>query len=206
MKKQIIAAFVAVVGMTTTQAQEGSFLDKVSLEAAYGYNLALSPDNIETADVSGFNTLQLGAVYQIDEIWGVRGTYSNTTFKHKDFSDAGITYNKLTAEATFNILEAINPSAMPTTAETFQLGAHAGFGLNFGKSKVTDETDSMGNFQIGVRPQYNVSQRIGIFLDGTYIMNFKQNYGYNGVGILGEEETTGSYLTGLIGVSVKLGK
>ena len=148
----------------------------------------------------------MGAVYQIDEIWGVRGTYSNTTFKHKDFNDAGITYNKLTAEATFNILEAINPSAMPTTAEAFQLGAHAGFGLNFGKSKATDETDSMGNFQVGVRPQYNVSQRIGIFLDGTYIMNFKQNYGYNGLSIPGEEETTGSYLTGLIGVSVKFGK
>ena len=205
MKKQIMAAVVAVLGITAVQAQEGRFLDNVSLEASYGYNLALSPNTaIETADFSGFNTLQLGATYQINHLWGVRGTYSNTTFNHKDLDNVGVTYNKLTAEATFNVLEAINPSTMPMQ-QAFELSAHAGLGLNFGKSKVTDATDTMANFQIGIRPQYNVTNRVGIFLDGTYIMNFKQNYGFNGMAIPGEDETTGGYVTGLIGVTVKLG-
>ena len=204
MKKQIMAAVAAVLGITAVNAQEGSFFNQVSLEASYGYNLALSPDNVDRTDFSGFNTLQLGATYQINPLWGVRGTYSNTTFKHKDNSDMGITYNKLTAEATFNVLEAINPSAMPMQ-QAFELSAHAGLGLNFGKSKVTDVTDTMANFQIGIRPQYNVTNRVGIFLDGTYIMNFKQNYGFNGMAIPGESETTGGYVTGLIGVTVKLG-
>lgn len=204
MKKQIMAAVAAVLGITAVNAQEGSFFNQVSLEASYGYNLALSPDNVDRTDFSGFNTLQLGATYQINPLWGVRGTYSNTTFKHKDNSDMGITYNKLTAEATFNVLEAINPSAMPMQ-QAFELSAHAGLGLNFGKSKVTEETDAMANFQIGIRPQYNVTSRVGIFLDGTYIMNFKQNYGFNGMAIPGESETTGGYVTGLIGVTVKLG-
>lgn len=204
MKKQIMAAVVAVLGITAVNAQEGSFFNQVSLEASYGYNLALSPDNVDRTDFSGFNTLQLGATYQINPLWGVRGTYSNTTFKHKDNSDLGITYNKLTAEATFNVLEAITPSTMPMQ-QAFELSAHAGLGLNFGKSKVTDETDAMGNVQIGIRPQYNVTNRVGIFLDGTYIMNFKQHYGFNGMSIPGEDETTGGYVTGLIGVTVKLG-
>src|SRR5690606_34708069 len=204
MKKQIMAAVAAVLGITAVQAQEGRFLDNVSLEASYGYNLALSPDNVDRTDFSGFNTLQLGATYQINPLWGVRGTYSNTTFKHKDNSDIGITYNKLTAEATFNVLEAITPSTMPMQ-QAFELSAHAGLGLNFGKSKVTDETDAMGNVQIGIRPQYNVTNRVGIFLDGTYIMNFKQDYGFNGMSIPGEDKTTGGYVTGLIGVTVKLG-
>ena len=199
-----MAAVVAVLGITAVNAQEGSFFNQVSLEASYGYNLALSPDNVDRTDFSGFNTLQLGATYQINPLWGVRGTYSNTTFKHKDNSDIGITYNKLTAEATFNVLEAISPSTTPMQ-QAFELSAHAGLGLNFGKSKVTDETDAMGNVQIGIRPQYNVTNRIGIFLDGTYIMNFKQNYGFNGMSIPGEDETTGGYVTGLIGVTVKLG-
>lgn len=204
MKKQIMAAVAAVLGITAVNAQEGSFFNQVSLEASYGYNLALSPDNVDRTDFSGFNTLQLGATYQINPLWGVRGTYSNTTFKHKDNSDIGITYNKLTAEATFNVLEAITPSTMPMQ-QAFELSAHAGLGLNFGKSKVTDETDAMGNVQIGIRPQYNITSRVGIFLDGTYIMNFKQNYGFNGMAIPGEDETTGGYVTGLIGVTVKLG-
>lgn len=116
-------------------------------------------------------------------------------------SDHGINYNKLTAEATYQVLQAINPEITK-----FDVIAHAGFGLNFGKSKATDATDTMGNFQIGLKPQYNVSNRVGIFLDGTYIMNFSQNVGYNGLSIPEEYSTTGSYVTGLIGVSIKLGK
>lgn len=199
-----MAAVAAVLGITAVNAQEGSFFNQVSLEASYGYNLALSPDNVDRTDFSGFNTIQLGATYQINPLWGVRGTYSNTTFKHKDNSDLGITYNKLTAEATFNVLEAITPSTTPMQ-QAFELSAHAGLGLNFGKSKVTEKTDNMGNVQIGIRPQYNVTNRVGIFLDGTYIMNFKQDYGFNGMSIPGEDETTGGYVTGLIGVTVKLG-
>lgn len=204
MKKLVLVAAIAVLSVNQIQAQEtqgSKFLDKVSLEAGYGYNLALSPDNVDRTEVSGLSTIQLGANYQINNLWGVRGTYSNTTFKHKDFDDRGVNYNKLTAEATFEVLQAINPNITE-----FQIIAHAGFGLNFGKSKATDVTDTMGNFQIGLKPQYNVSNRVGIFLDGTYIMNFSQNLGYNGLSISGEDSTTGGYVTGLIGVSVKLGK
>ena len=146
MKKQIIAVFIAVAGITTAQAQQNTFLENLSLEAAYGYNMAISPNNVETADVSGFNTLQLGANYQINHLWGVRGTYSNTTFKHKDNDNAGVNYNKLTAEATFNILEATSPATMPTI-QAFELSAHAGLGLNFGKNKFNDQSDMMANFR-----------------------------------------------------------
>ncbi len=205
MKKLLCIVAIAVTFVQQASAQQASFLDKVSLEAGYGYNMALRPDNIETSDVSGFNTVQLGLNYQINDIWGVRGTYSNTTFKHKDVENASINYNKLTAEATFNVMEAVNASAYPTSS-TFQLVAHTGAGLNFGKSKATDQTDMIANFQIGIKPQYNITNRIGVFLDGTYIMNFKQNYGFNGMAIPGESETTGSYVTGLIGVAVKLGR
>lgn len=200
-KKIVLVAALAVLSMNKMNAQESTFFDKVSLEAAYGFNLALSPDNVDRTDVSGLNTIQLAANYQLNNVWGIRGTYSNTTFKHKDNKDLGINYNKLTAEATYQILQAINPEILK-----FDVMAHAGFGLNFGKSKVADVTDTMGNFQIGLKPQYNVSNRVGIFLDGKYIMNFSQNLGYNGLNIVGEESTTGSYATGLLGVTVKLGK
>ena len=118
--------FMAAIAVATVQqsnAQQGSFLDKVSLEVAYGYNMALTPDNVETADVSGFNTVQLGANYQINNLWGVRGTYSNTTFKHKNFDNASINYNKLTAEATFNVLNAINNAKFPTTSTAQKAGS-----------------------------------------------------------------------------------
>lgn len=201
MKKFVVIATVAILSINQSNAQEGTFFDKVSLEAGYGYNLALSPDSADRTEVSGLNTIQLGANYQINNLWGVRGTYSNTTFKHKDIDNVGVNYNKLTAEATFQVLQAISPSESP-----FQVAAHAGFGLNFGKSKATNEADTMGNFQIGIKPEYRITSRIGVFLDGTYIMNFSQNQGFDGLSIPGEDKTTGGYVTGLIGLSVKLGK
>mgnify|MGYP003575299948 CR=1 FL=1 len=112
-----------------------------------------------------------------------------------------VNYNKLTAEATFEVLEAISSSE-----SKFQLAAHAGFGINFGKSKANDQKDNMGNFQIGLKPQCNITNRIGVFLDGTYIMNFSQNMGYSGLSIPGEDTATGSYVNGLIGVCFKLGQ
>ena len=206
MKKLVMVAVLATAFVSNVQAQEKvSFLDKVTLEASYGYNQAFSPDNVDRTDVSGLKTIQLGANYQINDFWGVRGTYSNTQFEHKDFDGQGVTFNKITAEATFTVLKAI----LKTTNENaskFDVIAHAGFGLNFGKSKVTDASDTMGNFQIGLKPEYKVSNRVGIFVDGTYILNFSQNVGYNGKQIAGNDTTTGGYATGLIGVSIKLGK
>lgn len=206
MKKLVMVAVLATAFASNVQAQEKvPFLEKVTLEASYGYNQAFSPDNVDRTDVSGLKTIQLGANYQINDFWGVRGTYSNTQFEHKDFDGQGVTFNKITAEATFTVLKAI----LKTTNENaskFDVIAHAGFGLNFGKSKVTDATDTMGNFQIGLKPEYKVSNRVGIFVDGTYIMNFSQNVGYNGAQIPGDDTTTGGYATGLIGVSIKLGK
>src|SRR5690554_455213 len=84
MRKTILVAAVAVFAFTKSNAQEGTFLDKVSVEAGFGFNLALSPDNVDRTDVSGINTFQIGATYQINGLWGVRGTYANTTFRHKD--------------------------------------------------------------------------------------------------------------------------
>jgi len=202
MKKLVSILVLVLATAQQSNAQQESFLNKVSLEAGYGYNLAVSPDNIDAATVSGFNTVQLGATYQLNTLWGVRGTYANTTFKDKDVSRAAINYNKITLEATFNMVEAISG----VTNSPFEVVAHAGFGLNFGKSETIDAVDKIANAQIGIKPQYQITNRVAVFVDGAYIMNLKQNYGFNGMHIPGESETTGSYITGLVGVAVKLGK
>lgn len=64
MKKLVLVAALAVVSFNEMTAQESSFLDKVTLEAGYGFNMAMSPDNVDRTDVSGLNTIQLGANYQ----------------------------------------------------------------------------------------------------------------------------------------------
>lgn len=205
MKSTKLICLVLLSVSLNVNAQTGSFWSKTSLEAAYGYNLALTPNNVDRTEVSGLNTLQIGANYEIDDLWSVRGTYANTTFKHSDFSHLGITYNKLTAEAAFNVVEALNNSAYPSS-NVLKVDAHAGLGLSIGKSKAKNSTDAMGNFQVGLKPQYNITNTVGIFIDATYIMNFSQDLGYNGLSLPNKEKTMGGYITGLAGVSIKLAR
>ena len=205
MKKLMMVAVLTTTFATQAQENTNNFFNHVTLEAGYGFNQALMPDNVDRTDVSGLKTMQLGANYQIDELWGVRGTYSNTQFQDKNNDDLGINYNRITAEATFGVLKAIY-GPEDKEVSRFDIVAHSGFGLNFGKSKANDSKDTMGNWQIGLKPEYKISNNVGIFVDGTYIMNFKQNIGYNGLSIAGEKETTGSYVTALIGLSIKLNK
>ena len=137
MKRKYLVACAVIATAFQAKAQEG-FLDKVALEAAYGVSMPITPTaTIKAADFNSLTNFQVGATYQINALWGGRGTYAYHQFEHKDFSDLGVTFHKLMAEATFNVLEAINPTVSPTHTTTFEVIAHAGIGGAFAKSVFT---------------------------------------------------------------------
>lgn len=189
--------FLSFYGMN---AQTNSALwDNLSLEGQYGMNSALSPkEGLTTSDYSGFNFFQFGLNYHVDDIWGVRGTFASSNFKHKDMNNLGVMYNKLMLEATYNILTAVNQNP-----QSFEITAHAGLGLASGKSESLSGKDLAGVAQIGIMPKYNFSSRIAVFLDGTFVNQFSQDYGFNGLTI---DQGTGSYLNIGLGVQVRLGR
>lgn len=204
MKKQIISAFAIALFATQMQAQE-TFWDKASLEVSYGFAMPLSPTkNIKAADYNSFVNAQGGINYQINDLWGVRATYAYQDFENKNNKNLGVTYHKFMAEATFNILQAVNASASFNQSNSFEVQAHAGIGGTFANRKFDNATNKIANVQIGLKPTYAVSDRINVFLDATYVMNFNQAYEFSGQSIKGG--TTGSYLGANIGVQVKLGK
>lgn len=204
MKKQFLTAALVILGLAQANAQESSLLDKVSLEASYGVAMPLSPtENVTASDYTSFTNFQGGINYQINDIWGVRATYAYQQFENKDFDKLGVQYHKFMAEATYNVLQAINPSTSALQENPFEVVAHAGIGGSFAFREINNKSNKMGNAQIGLKPTYAVSSRINIFLDATYIMNFNQAYDVSGKSINGG--TTGSYLAGNIGLQVKLG-
>lgn len=194
-------AFVALAA-TNVQAQSqasGSVFDKLSVEAQYGLNSALSPnEGITTSDYSGFNFFQIGLTYHIDDVWGVRGTFASSNFKHKDIDDDGVKYNRLMLEATYNIFAGINGMMQP-----FDITAHAGFGLASGKSEVLADNDLAGVAQIGIMPKYNFTSQFSVFIDGTFVNQFSQDYGFNGAGVT---QGSGSYFNLGLGVQYKFKK
>lgn len=207
MKKSIIA-FALLAGLFTAQAQEqgkerqASFLDKVKLEAGWGVNVPTGPsDGISRKDFSGVSSFYVGANYELNDLWGVRGTYAYNKFEDKNDSNFGSTHHKLMAEATYNIIRSIQDNGQ----QPFELFGHAGFGLTIGKSELVSDADMMGTFQVGLLPTYHVSDRVAIQLDAACVVNFSQDYGFHGgPAKLNGKSTTGSYFIANIGVAVKL--
>lgn len=201
MKKHFLTAATMLLAVSI-HAQSGyngtnGVLQNTTIEASYGYNMAISPsDNIETQDFSGFKTFQLGVRYQINNLWGVRGTYTNSTFEHKDFSEFSTKHHRLVAEATYNFVQ-------KNTVSNFQLMGHAGLGAGIIKSETLSGNDFFGTIQAGITPEYFVTDRLGVFVDLTYMLNLSQNYSYAGTSI---EKTTGSVFVPSIGLSYKLVK
>lgn len=193
-----VTGFVLLVQNINAQANTAVW-DHLSVEVQYGMNTALSPkEGIATSDYSGFKFFQVGVNYHVNDIWGVRGTFAMSDFKHKDLAGLGVNYKKLVLEGTYNILTAVNKAP-----QLFDITAHAGLGLGLGASETLKEDDMVGVFQIGLMPKYNFNSRVAAFADATYVNQFSQDYGFNGLAI---KQGSGSYFTVGVGVQVQLGK
>jgi len=223
MKKQLFLAAFLIIGLNQLSAQEKTkasldnyasnsaptqFWDKTSLEVSYGFAMPFSPaDGLEVADYNSFVNFQLGANYQFNNFWGARLTYAYQNFENKNNSNYGVDYNKFMAEATFNIISAVNPSAIYTQEKKFEVIAHAGIGGTFAKSKSTKVKEEIYNAQIGLKPTYEISRKVNIFADVTYVFNLHQDLAYSGASAkIDGGNVSGSYLNTMIGLQVKLGR
>lgn len=191
---------VLILSITTVasslMAQEKTFMQHITLEAGGGYNLPVAPsrDNTSLSDYAGLKSFYLGANYEINELGGLRFTYGNNSFSDSDNSSLGLTHHKFMAEGTFNIVEFIERISNP-----FEVVLHGGLGISLGKSKQTSGIDKMGTVQVGLKPQYRITNNFSIHLDATYVMNFKQNYFYDGTSL----DDTGEYLLISLGVGYR---
>lgn len=201
----MITILALIAGLYTTQAQQGGgfTLDKMTLEAGWGYNLPTAPsEGIDLSDYAGTTSFYVGANYEFKTVWGVRGTYAYNRFEHKDDDKFGTTHHKIMVEGTLNVIRAIVDKGQTP----FELYLHSGLGLSMVNSKLlTKDTDLMASFQIGMLPTYHITEQIGVLLDLAYVINFSQDYGVHGGSAKSNgKSTTGGYLIANVGVVVKL--
>ena len=198
----IIMILLLSLFLSSVSGQENNptFLQLFSLEGGGGYHLPISPNkDISISNYAGFQSFYIGANLALSDLWGLRLTYSNNAFKDKNNKSSKFTIHKLMGEVTLNILQAVHSQQNP-----FEIVAHSGIGLSMGKDSHFSDVDKMGNFQIGLMPVYRISKNLRIQMDATYVMNIKQNQGYNGQYLYDDiRDVTGSYLTVNLGLGVK---
>ena len=193
-----IIFFLSITTIATSLlAQEKTFIQHITLEAGAGYNLPVSPsrNNTTMSDYAGFKSFYVGANYEFTNLVGMRFTYGNNSFQDTNNSSLGVTHHKFMAEATFNILQAIQKTQSP-----FEIMAHGGAGFSFGKNKQSSGTDKMGSLQIGLMPKYHITDNFSVLVDATYVFNFKQDNFYDGTTMLNGDDT-GQYLMVNLGVA-----
>ena len=210
MKKFLTAAIVLIVA---AQARAQSPGEKISLEASYGFNAPVNPTEdykgvtMNAGDYAGFSNLQLGLTYQINEDWGVRGTYMLATFKNSADKDSGTQMHKLAAEAVYTLFNNAVSGSFTATNNGFIFYAHAGLGVSINQSQLSSSDDFMANAQVGLKPTYQFGNRYSVFLNPLYIVNFSQHTGFDGRYLTADSSaSTGSYYAVNLGVSVRLGK
>ena len=199
MKKRFyfISLFLSITTIASSLwAQEKTFMQRVTLEAGGGYALPVAPsrDNTSLSDYAGFRSFYVGANYEFTDLLGLRLSYGNSGFRDSDDSSLGLTHHKFMAEATFNIIEAIEKKNSP-----FEVMVHGGAGLALGKSKQTSGSDKMGVIQLGVMPQFYLTDNIRLHFDASYVVSLKQEYYYDGT----DMDDTGQFLMISLGIGYK---
>ncbi|SFI79189.1 hypothetical protein [Myroides guanonis] len=205
MKKSIILiALLTGLFVLNTQAQDNkkSFLDRTRFEFGVGVNFPSEPrEGVEVKNYAGVGSLYCGAIYELNDLWGVRGTYAYNKFENKEDVSMGSLQHKFVAEVMFDVVGAIAKQK----EQRFELYLHSGAGLSIGRSELKSGTDMMGAFQVGILPNYKISDAVRVHLDLVYVTNFKQDYGYHGGSAkFNGKSATGSYLIANIGIAVQL--
>lgn len=204
MKRVLFLAilFVFSVFALVAQRKYNTFIQRVSLDASVAYIHPVSLyEGFNGSDFLGFRSLSVGSSYALNNLWGMRMSYGLNSFKDKDYTSKGFTIHKFMVEATFNILQCIVPKDNP-----FNIVAHTGAGMSLGVSSLSDDIDKMGTIQAGIMPMYRISNNLSLLLDATYVVNYHQNYNYNGEKAYEDfRHVTGKFFSFNLGVGLRLG-
>ncbi len=174
------------------------FIDHITVEAGWGLNAPYAPTgNFRRRDYAGIMSFYGGLRYDLNSRWSLRGTYAYNEFKH---NGAGLRMHKIVAEAGLNLLETFIYNSN-SNYNNFEIMAHAGLGLSFGRPKQESGVDKMGTVQVGAMPIYRITDRLSLQFDAGLVFDFSRDRAFDGALI---SKTTGAYMFGNIGLAYKL--
>tara|TARA_R110002126_G_scaffold152203_4_gene299340 strand:- start:44061 stop:45233 length:1173 start_codon:yes stop_codon:yes gene_type:complete len=201
MKKIYLGAVFTIMSLLTN-AQDyspwsidlGAGIQQVGSTISEGYNS------------STFGQGNFGVRYMLNERFGVRLDLGYNSFTGSSTSlPFTANYYRATLESVINVGNVLN---FNTWTDRFNLLAHAG--LSVASLNVTEPTDNGGDLifglNIGITPQYKLSDRIALFLDFNSFIHFSQNNNFDGGVNTDWRETNVSLFNTSLGVSIALGR
>ncbi|QEE49506.1 hypothetical protein FUA48_07895 [Flavobacterium alkalisoli] len=195
MKKTITLCMLALSFCAFSQSKNEQF----SLEGGYGAS-------IPVARFSDFRHYEFAFRYMADEQWGFKFDFGSDKFRKKDVPNYGSDYFRVSAQVVNNLARTFNLKYHSDTR--FNLLAHAGLGYSNMKSQRYPGQDNIVHIIFGVTPQIKITDRVAFYFDSSFIMNFSQDYDYNGARYKNETDppSVGKLLNLSAGLVFYLGK
>lgn len=144
---------------------------------------------------------ELGARYMFNEFFGVKGGLGYNNFQEKD----GL-MDFTTKQYEFDLQGVVGLGRLlhfETWTQSFNLLAHAGFGVGWLDYDNISDADNIGIAKLGFTGMVKLSDRVSLNIDGTTGYNAKQNRTFDGRAGKNAEPLV---FTGTVGISYYLGK
>lgn len=200
--KNIVAVTFLFAFILQTKAQD---YDKWALDVGFGVHKVgspLSPGYSPSALGQG----NLGIRYMFNEKFGLRLDLGYNKLSEKKNTNAfSSNYYRASIEGVLNMGNVLN---FKTWTNRFNLLFHAGGGISVLNTSfpVATGDDIMNTLNVGIMPQFQISNRIALFLDLSSIVNFGQNRTFDGGPVTQYRETNIALFNTSIGVSIAFGK
>ncbi|MCG9791810.1 OmpA family protein [Flavobacterium algicola] len=205
MKKLIItlvfaSAFTAVNAQSEAKKEiETEKYNKWSIEASGGVSKPLNKQGSAFGFVTPF-TVDLGVRYMINNKFGIKGDLGYNALSEKSGTpDFESRYYRGDLQAVANLGRIMS---FETWTNTIGLLGHGGVGL--GMVRQGDTKDWVGNGILGLTAQVKLSDHFAFTLDGSAILNVRQNLNFDASTGVGRQY--GGILNGTAGITYYIGK
>lgn len=195
MKKTITLCTLALSLCAFSQSKTQQF----SLEGGYGAS-------IPVARFSDYSHYEFAFRYMADDKWGFKFDFGSDKFRKNNIPNYGSDYIRVSAQVVNNLARTLNLKNHSDTR--FNLLAHAGLGYSNIKSMRYPGKDNIGHIIFGITPQIKIVDRVAFYIDSSLIMNFSQDYDFNGARYKNETDppSVGKLLNLSAGLVFYLGK
>lgn len=157
-------------------------------------------------NTSTFGQGNFGVRYMLNERFGFRADLGyNSMSEGPGSPEFKSNYYRISLESIINLGSILKFNSF---TDRFNLLFHSGIGA--ASLNVTEPTDNGGDFMfalnLGLTPQYKISDRIALFLDFSSFIHFAQDDNFDGGPNLSTRESNISLFNTSLGVNIALGK
>lgn len=202
--KITFSAFLIAFALNTNAQENEKSYDHWALDFGVGIHQVGAPLS------PGFNPdilgqASLGIRYMFNERFGLRLDLGYNDFRNTGNTQMFQSNNyRATIEGVVNLGHVLK---FHTWTNRFNVLAHGGIGMSYldVKQPVINGGDYMTTLNIGLTPQFKLSNRISLFLDFSSLINFYQTNNFDGGTNTASRESNISLFNTSIGLSIGLG-